>query len=119
MDPFGSPNPYDPFGESPTPHSVIPELAGRSPVGDEQVLIDGTEVPLSSSNVSSMSWRWGEYDATGKPVYDPRLYVLFNNGSRYQYTGVSLTTALDMMHAPSPGRFVWQKLRDQYPTEQV
>lgn len=108
----------DPFAP-PTPESVIPELAGRSPTSDEQLLVDGADIPLTSSNVASIRWRWGEFDGTGQPIFDPRLYVSFNNGSRYQYTGVSLQTALDMMHAPSPGRFVWQHLRDQYPTERV
>lgn len=108
----------DPFAP-PTAESVIPELSGRSASPDEQLLVDGAEIPLTSSNVSSIRWRWGEFDGTGKPFYDPRLFVSFLGGGSYQYTGVSLTTALDMMHSPSPGRFVWQKLRDQYPTERL
>jgi hypothetical protein len=112
----------DPFALEPakkTPESVIPELDGRTATADEQMLVDGMELPLTSSNVASMQWRWGEFNASGDPIYDPRLFVSFLGGGRYQYTGVSLATALEMMHAPSPGRFVWQRLRDQYPTERL
>ena len=122
MNPFSPPEDF-PYPETGIPIDqrtgvpLIPELVDRSPTDDEMKLVGGYEIPLTSSNVSSIQWRWGS--GAGNPYYDPRLFVRFNNGSLYQYTGVSLATALDMMHSPSPGRFVWQHLRDQYPTEKV
>lgn len=102
-----------------TGQSLIPELVGRDPSEDERTLVGGYEIPVTSSNVASIQWHWGETNSAGSPYYDPRLFVRFNNGSLYQYTGVSLQTALDFLHSASKGRFVWQKLRDQYPTEKI
>jgi len=115
---FGFPETGLPIDQH-TGKCIIPELSGRDPDEDELKLVGGYEIPLTSSNVSSIQWRWGETNSGGDPYYDPRLFVLFNDGSRYQYTGVSLETAREMMRAPSPGRFVWQRLRDQYPYERV
>lgn len=90
-------------------NSLIPELVGRLPTHNESELIAGETIHLGSTNVSSIFWNWR----------GPRLFVEFLDGSLYAYEGVSLTTAGEMVATPSPGRFVWNKLRGLYPYRRV
>lgn len=61
-------------------------------------------IPVQSSHVSAFG-------------YDPNemiLYVQFNNGSTYWYSGVDSSLYDAFMMAPSKGQFIWQYLRGQY-----
>jgi hypothetical protein len=96
-------DPYIPTGtpvdDDGTP--LIPELGGRTPSHNEQVLISGSEVHLGSTNVKSIWWNWKE----------KRLFVRFLDGSLYAYEGISLDVARGMLETDSPGRYVWNTLR--------
>lgn len=44
-----------------------------------------------------------------------QLIVQFANGGLYQYKGVSLQLAEDMVQAPSVGRFFYANIRQRFP----
>ncbi len=90
-------------------NSLIPELAGRTPTHNESVLINGDTVAMASSNVNEIWWKWDER----------RLFVSFLDGSLYAYEGVSLAVAVGMIETDSPGRYVWNALRDKYPYQRL
>jgi hypothetical protein len=71
-------------------------------------------VSVTSSNVQAIAYRAG----VGGPARQI-LAVRFRNGSEYHYYDVPLADYLDMLAASSKGRFVWSRLRDQYPFERV
>lgn len=109
--PFGSPVP-DAREVVPTAapvgaagEALIPELAGRTPTHNEQVLISGEPVAMASSNVGEIWWHWQAR----------RLFVRFLDGSLYAYEGVGLAVAVGMVETDSPGRYVWNHLRDRFP----
>ena len=84
---------------------LIPELADRDPTRNELFLISGEPISMGSTNVQEIWWAWEQR----------RLFVRFLDGSLYAYEGVSLAVAAAMIETDSPGRFVWNKLRDRYP----
>lgn len=86
-------------------HSLIPELADRPPTHNEQHLISGEPISMGSTNVAEIWWMWQER----------RLFVRFLSGDLYSYDGVPLSVAVGMIETDSPGRYVWNKLRDLYP----
>jgi hypothetical protein len=63
-----------------------------------------TMYPVNSSHVNAFG-----YDA-GEMV----LYVSFNNGTTYWYSGVDSSVYDSFMMADSKGKFIWQYLRGQY-----
>lgn len=96
--------PADEFGGSP-----IPELANRDPTHNESVLLAGLPIHMASSNVMEIWYNWqGPY---------PRLFVRFLDGSLYTYNDCSLTVATGMVETMSPGRYVWNVLRVNFPTK--
>lgn len=70
--------------------------------------------PVDSSNVKEIAYM-PDLSGNGKHI----LAVRFLNHSEYRYYGVSLATYTAMLVAQSKGRFVLQRLRDQYPFERV
>lgn len=81
-----------------------PVSAGGLP--NEDWLLSGTWLHLASSNVHAIRY-----------LYDEQiLEVEFKKGPAfYQYFSVGPETASDMTLTDSPGRFVWQRLRDRFP----
>ena len=94
-------------------NSLIPELANRFPTHNEGILIAGMTVTMASTNVAQIWWRWK--NAAGE--YDPALFVRFLDGSLYSYNGpeATLSLALGMVETASPGRYVWNVLRQIWP----
>lgn len=78
--------------------------------GDEWAL-SGTWLTMASSNVDSIRYLWDSQI----------LEVIFKgvspqgDGYDYQYFGISPEVATAFSKASSPGRFVWNHLRGQYP----
>lgn len=93
------------------PDSVpqIPELGGRTATHNEAYLISGGSVAAASSNVKEFWWKWDEQ----------KLFVRFLDEALYAYSGVPLAVAVGMIETDSPGRYVWNVLRDRYPTHRV
>jgi hypothetical protein len=85
----------------PTGAPDIPDLGGRQPTNNEQVMISGEPVYVGSTNVSSFWWNWQAQ----------RLFVEFLDGSLYAYEGVPLAVAVGMIETDSHGRYVWNVLR--------
>lgn len=86
-------------------NSLIPELRGRNPTHNEALIISGEPIAMASTNVSEIWWAWEQR----------RLFVEFLDGSLYAYEGVGLDTVRDMVETASPGRYVWNYLRDRFP----
>lgn len=87
-----------------------------APKVDQRHRVDATDwaetgvwVRVKSSNVQSISYQKSfEY-----------LYVEFRGGSVYRYDNVPLRVAKNMFRAGSMGKYVWRKLRDQYPYQKI
>lgn len=104
-----SDSPYIPTAV-PVGDEAIPELAGREPTHNEQVLIAGEPIAVGSSNVDEFWWSW----------QNRRLFVRFLDGSLYAYEGVGLDVARGMIETDSHGRYVWNVLRAQgFPYRQL
>lgn len=72
---------------------------------NEDWLESGTWLYMASSNVHAIRY-----------MHDTEtLEVEFKSGHFYQYYGVDPKTASDFTTTASPGRFVWNRLRDRYP----
>jgi hypothetical protein len=106
----------DDFDDTPTAspvdangNSLIPELAGRQPTHNEQFLISGGTLAMASSNVKEFWWKWDSQ----------RLFVRFLDDSLYAYEGVPLSVAVGFIETASPGRYVWNVLRDVYPAKRL
>lgn len=81
----------------------------RHRVDADQWAETGVWVMVKSSNVKAISYQKAfEY-----------LYVEFKQGSVYRYDNVPLRTAKDMFRVGSKGKFVWRRLRDQFPYTKV
>jgi hypothetical protein len=91
---------------------LIPELRGRAPDHNENVVIAGFPITMASTNVQEIWWHWGDGE-----TYFPRLFVRFLSGALYSYNGCSLTTAVGMIQTMSPGRYVHNVLRIEFPTK--
>jgi hypothetical protein len=76
---------------------------------NEQFLVDGGVWHAGSTNVSSMSWDYKTKTMT----------VEFLTGAVYEYYNVSLDVAVGMIETDSPGRYVWNVLRDRYAYKKV
>jgi len=64
---------------------------------------------INSSNIA-------DYD------HDPQsgdLVITFKSGRRYKYKGVSTQVADGLQASLSPGRYVWDNIRDQYEVEEL
>lgn len=82
-----------------------PSKAGGAGTPNDDWLLSGTWLHMASSNVFAIRY-----------LYDEQiLEVEFHDGSYYQYYSVPPETASDFHDAGSPGRFVWNRLRDRYP----
>lgn len=103
---FGVPTarPLNDFGGN-----IIPELAARDPTHNESILLAGLPVHMGSTNVQEIWYNWqGEF---------PKLFVRFLDGSLYSYNDCTLTMAVGMVETMSPGRYVWNVLRIEFPTK--
>ena len=78
----------------------------QNPPGDQPWATDEMPMmyPVQSSNVSEIGYNDKELD----------LYVKFNNGSIYMYSGVPENIWENFMSAESKGKFVHQYLKGQY-----
>ena len=74
-------------------------------VTSDQWAESGRWVGVSSSNVRGIRYDEG----------NERLFVEFKSRAVYAYEGVQPATAEAMFRASSMGRFVWQRLRGQFP----
>ena len=83
------------------------ELLGLTPA--EELMFSGEWAPMASSNVDSIRYI----------VEDAQLQVQFLSGAVYTYDGVPPHVFLEFWSSESPGRFVWNRLRDQYPYERI
>lgn len=82
-----------------------PGIGGGEGVPNEDWLLSGTWLHLASSNVEAIRY-----------LYDEQLLeVEFKGPAYYQYFAVPPETASDMTTTDSPGRFVWNRLRDRFP----
>lgn len=70
----------------------------------EEFILQREPVRLASSNVLAIA-----YD-----IDTNTLQVQFNDGSVYHYYDVPEDVAIAMLKTTSPGRFVWNELRDVY-----
>lgn len=61
-------------------------------------------IPLASSNLASYS-----YDETAQ-----ELYITFNHGGRYKYTGVPAEVAEGLGDAGSPGTYFQSEIKGVY-----
>jgi hypothetical protein len=91
--------------------SHFPELAARPPTNNESHLLSGQPIAMASSNVMEIRF-------DGSPAHSPpgtgRLFVRFLSGHEGRYDAVPLAVAVAFVETDSPGRFVWNKLRDVY-----
>jgi hypothetical protein len=116
--PTAQPVPESPSVNIPTAAPVrddgafqFPELAKRPPTRTESALLSGESIAMGSSNVDEI---WFNGAAGAGPVGTGRLFVKFLDGSTYVYHDVPLAVAVGMVQTDSPGRYVWNKLRDVY-----
>lgn len=80
-------------------------LGGGPGTPNDDWLLSSSWLHVASSNVEAIRY-----------LYDDRiLETEFKDGSFYQYYNVPPETASDMHDTSSPGRFVWQRLRDRFP----
>lgn len=86
---------------------LIPELVGRMPTHNESVLLAGIPVSMASTNVREIWYHWQSM----------KLFVRFLNDGLYTYNGASLSIAVGMIETMSPGRYVWNVLRVEFPDE--
>lgn len=82
------------------------ETAPPAPPTDatDKMLMEGQWQHMASSNVEAMRYLWD----------DQTLEVEFKNGAFYQYFQVPPHVAKGFAQTDSPGRFVWNFLRDVY-----
>lgn len=73
-----------------------------SAFADPEAFLRGEETTCSSSNIAS-----GWYEGEGQ-----RLFLVYKDGSRYQYIGVSWPDAVAFAYAASAGKARWQILGD-------
>ena len=92
---------------------AIPELAGRSPTHNESQLLSGEPIKAASTNVAEFWWKWDGPNGDGQ-TYRPALFVRFLSGHFGYYVNVPLSVAVAFIETDSPGRFVWNKLRDVF-----
>lgn len=94
-------------------------------------LLEGDWIQMASSNVEAMRFilpdnvrqdvrsmsqaGWREIEAYLSLAGEGVLEVEFKNGSFYQYFEVPYSVAERFMMTSSPGRYVWNFLRDIYP----
>ena len=57
--------------------------------------------------------------AVGYDEPNSALYIDFNKGSRYRYTGVPASVFRSLLSAASKGSYFWRHIRDRYPTYRV
>lgn len=97
-----------PVPSAPRPGPSRPPAAEElSPT--EQFLADGNVLAMASTNVDEISWD-----------YKTRtLYVRFLSGGLYAYSDVPIEVAVAFVNTDSPGRFVWNRLRDVYPYKKL
>jgi hypothetical protein len=60
-------------------------------------------IPVDSSNLSSVGYENGT------------LYISFNNGGTYYYTGVPEFVFEDLLNAPSKGKYFHANIKNSYP----
>lgn len=103
---------------------IAEEIDDEIPVAEslthnEEELVNGSVIHMASSNVEAIMF-----------LYDPRrgstgdLVVEFKGTHKkgnpvYIYFGVPLSVAVQMIETDSPGRFVWNKLRDRYRYQRI
>lgn len=63
--------------------------------------------PVSSSNVAAVGYE------------DSDLYVKFNNGSEYKYSGVPSSIYEQLLNAPSVGSFLNSNIKGSYNFERI
>lgn len=99
------------FEPLPTPviQPAPPPVAQPQYTHNEQFLVDGNELTMASTNVEDIRW----------DVNTDTLTVRFKSGGVYEYYGVPLSVVIAFVETDSPGRFVWNKLRDLYPYAKV
>lgn len=71
----------------------------------EDFLVSGEWLYVASSNVYRWKYDWDRLILT----------IEFLSGAYYEYHGVQYEVAKDFIATNSPGRFVWNRLRDKYP----
>lgn len=78
---------------------------------NEDFLHSGTWLTMASSNVEATRYLWDaevlEVEFKGRDKH--------GEGYLYQYFGVKPSVAHDFTTTDSPGRYVWNHLRDRYP----
>lgn len=80
-------------------------VGGGTGTPNDDWLLSASWLHVASSNVHAIRY-----------LYDEQiLEVEFKDGSYYQYYSCPPETASDMHDTDSPGRFVWNRLRDRYP----
>lgn len=82
---------------------------------NEQFLVDGGVLAMASTNVEEM-WFGCPHCANVEP--QETLFVRFKSGGIYQYH-CPLDVAIAFIETPSPGRYVWNELRDVYPYAKI
>ncbi len=91
-------------------HNNIPEAQPLDLIGE--FIYSSSWLTVGSSNVEA--WRWLPDEDN---INFGTLEVEFKDGSIYQYYNVEYQTArdfYDVSSGGSPGRFVWNRLRDVY-----
>ena len=84
---------------------TIPFISEAEADTDEQLAaVAGNWVYVASSNVEKIRYLFA----------DKTLGVGFLNGAEYEYYDVPVQIFLDFWRTDSPGRFVWNRLRDRY-----
>jgi len=64
-------------------------------------------IAVSSSNVESVGYENG------------KLEIGMKDGRTYRYSNVPRGTYQDLMSAPSIGKFVHERIKNQFPTERI
>lgn len=89
---------------------TAPPIAPASDLPNEDWLLSGTWLEVGSSNVHELRYLWD----------NKTLEVVFKGADRqgrayaYGYFNVPPKVASDFTQTSSPGRFVWNSLRDRY-----
>jgi KTSC domain len=92
-----------------TPQADNPSAGVNIPEGSKDAVFFGEEIHVGSTNVASFRF----------DVKTSTLYVRFLNGSLYEYLEVPIEVAYKAIDTDSPGRFVWNSLRDVYLYKQL
>ena len=88
----------------------------RALTHNEEEMVGGTILTMASTNVEEI-WFGCPFCEIKAP--EETLYVRFKSGGVYAYYGVPLDVVMKFIETPSPGRFVWNELRDLYPYAKI